>query len=225
MTERQVKNGLKKWHRWLGLGAAVFLLVTALTGFLLEHPGWLGDGPTVPTALAADPERPGRYLRGGRWGLEESLDAGSTWRELPMLIAPENVRRIHFCPAEPGRVFALGPRTLVTSADGGRVWEEVRVPADPATGLVDLTTGPAGEWLVLTGAGLYVSSDGGRTWAGDPAGHPEGRDWRGFVHDVHTGQVFGAPGRRVAEATALAVVFLTVSGLFIVFRRGRRRQR
>ena len=68
MTERQVRNGLKTWHRWLGLGAAVFLLVTALTGFLLEHPGWLGDGPTAPTALAADPERPGRWLRGGRWG-------------------------------------------------------------------------------------------------------------------------------------------------------------
>ena len=30
MTERQVRNGLKTWHRWLGLGAAV-VVVMALT--------------------------------------------------------------------------------------------------------------------------------------------------------------------------------------------------
>ena len=228
MTERQVKNGLKIWHRWLGVGAALFLLVAGLTGFLLEHPEWLGGEPEVFMALAADPVQPGRYLRGGTWGVEESLDGGDTWRELPMLAPPEDVRRIHFAHVDAGRVFALGPRTLVTSSDGGRVWEEIRFPAGavaPGTELFDVSTGAAGQWTVLTGGGLLISSDEGLTWNGGTGRGQEGTNWRRLVHDLHTGHLFGAVGRRVAEGTALAVVFLTVSGLFITVRRGRRRAR
>lgn len=216
------------WHRWLGVGAALFLLTAASTGFLLEHPEWLGDEQAVSLSVAADPAQQDRYLRGGTWGLEESLDGGATWRELPMLAPPENVRRVHFSHADPGRVFALGPKSLVTSDDGGRVWEEIRFPAGsvaPGTELLDVSTGASGEWLVLTGGGLLVSADAGRSWTGETTGEKEGRSWRRLVHDLHTGHLFGVVGRRVAEGTALVVVFLTVTGLFITFRRGRRRPR
>jgi uncharacterized iron-regulated membrane protein len=43
------------------------------------------------------------------------------------------------------------------------------------------------------------------------------------VHGLHTGQILGPAGRRIAELVALALVFLTVSGVFLAFRRGRRR--
>jgi hypothetical protein len=221
VTEKQVKNGLKTWHRWLGV-------VAALTGFLLERPEWLDEGPFAATALAVDPAQPGRYLRGGRWGVEESLDAGSTWLELPMLAPPENVRRIHFDSVDSGLVFALGPQSLVVSDDGGRVWDEIRFTDEalpPGTDLVDMATGPSGEWLVLTAGGLLISHDRGTTWKLPSEPAQPGTDWRGVVHDLHTGHMFGTVGRRLAEGTALAVVALTVSGLFIAFRRGRRRPR
>lgn len=227
MTERQVRNEVMRWHRWLGVGAALFVILAALTGFLLAHPEWLGEGPVAPLAVAADPSETGRLLRGTRWGVEESLDAGRSWRELPMLAPPSDVGRIHFDPLNPTRVFALGPRTLVTSADGGRVWEEVRFPPEVlglGQDLRDVATGPDGTWLVLSSAGLLVSPDEGDTWrVADPAA--TGTDLRRLVHDLHTGHAFGTLGRRVAEGTALVLVFLTVSGLIVFFRRGRRRVR
>jgi len=229
MTERQVKVGLKIWHRWLGAVAAVFLLVGAGTGFLLQHPDWLGPRDSTAEALAVDPSDPDRWLRGFRWGVEESTDGGATWRELPMLVPPEKVRRIHFVPGGNGRVFALSPDLLVTSADGGRVWEEIRFARkvlEPGTLLRDVAAKVDGTWLVLAEDGLLVSKDRGATWirTGQPA-TTGGTDWRQFVHDLHTGHVFGAPGRRVAEFSALAAIFLTLSGLFMMTRRNGRRSR
>jgi len=228
MTERQMKVGLKNWHRWLGLVSAVFLMVVSVTGFLLQHPEWLGSSETPPAALAADPDDSDRWLRGTRWGVEESTDDGATWRELPMLAPPENVHRIHFDPADDGRVFALGSGGLITSADGGRVWEEIRFSSEAlpmGVALVDVAAA-GGTWRVLVEDGVLVSRDEGTTWSreGAPVGTDK-RNWRELVHHLHTGHVFGTMGRRVAEFSALAVIFLTLSGLVMMTRRNGRRPR
>jgi hypothetical protein len=208
----------------LGVAAALFLVLSAVTGFLLQHPAWLGGSSAGPAALAADPREEGRLLRGTRWGVEESLDHGSTWRELPMLAPPGEVFRIHFDPADPARVFALGPRTGVTSPDGGRIWEDLRLPAEflpPGAELLDVAVDTGGRWLVLTTKGVVRSSDRGASWSGKAGS--AGPGLHGLVHGLHTGQILGPAGRRIAELVALALVFLTVSGVFLAFRRGRRR--
>ena len=83
-----------------------------------------------------------------------------------------------------------------------------------------------GTWLVLAEDGLLVSKDRGTTWirTGPPATTGES-EWRQFVHDLHTGHILGAPGRRVSEFSALAAIFLTLSGLFMMTRRNGRRSR
>ena len=55
MTEKQLKSGLRLSHRWVGLGAALLVLVSSLTGILLQHPGWLGEPASGPSAVAIDP--------------------------------------------------------------------------------------------------------------------------------------------------------------------------
>jgi hypothetical protein len=226
VTERQWKAGLKNWHRILGIGAALFLMVSAVTGFLLQHPGRLGGPNGSPSALAADPRDPGRLLRGTAWGVEESLDHGATWRELPMLAPPTDVFRIHFDATDPARVFALGPRAAVTASDGGRIWEDLVLAPDhfpPGAEIRDVATPGGGVWLLLTSAGILRSADGGATWARAGEAPPREADWVSLVHDLHTGRILGTGGRRIAELAALALVFLTVSGLFLAFRRNRRR--
>jgi hypothetical protein len=49
MTEKQLKSGLRLSHRWVGLGAALLVIVTSVTGLLLQlthhidpHAHWSG---------------------------------------------------------------------------------------------------------------------------------------------------------------------------------------
>jgi len=42
MTTRKRRHRLRQYHRWLGLGLAVPLMLLAVTGILLNHSGDLG---------------------------------------------------------------------------------------------------------------------------------------------------------------------------------------
>ena len=88
MTEKQMKSNLRRSHRWVGALAAIFILLAAGSGFLLQHPTWLGPAANPVFAVAADPVVSGRLLRGTHWGVEKSTDDGLTWREVNMLAAP-----------------------------------------------------------------------------------------------------------------------------------------
>lgn len=225
MTEKQLKSGLRLSHRWVGVGAALLVLVTCVTGFLLQHPGWLGGHTNPPAALAVDPADEDRLLRGTHWGVESSEDGGLSWREVPMLAPPTDVIRIVFAPDDSDIVLALGADGLVASRDGGRVWRDI--PLDPAArepglAFLDLATGPSGRLTVLTDRGMLASDDGGASWNWAGSG-PEAvtRDLRRIIHDLHTGHVFGTAGRRVVELGAMALFFITVTGLILFRRNGR----
>jgi len=225
MTEKQMKSGLRLSHRWVGAVAAAVLLVTCVTGFLLQHPSWLGP-PVNPTfTVTADPLVPDRLLRGTHWGVELSQDGGRTWREIPMLAAPTDVVRIIFTSGDPLVVHALGSDALVVSRDGGRVWQDIPVgTSDPGwrTTFLDLAVAPGGGLHLLTDAGLLTSRDEGLSWDWTgPHDAPRTRDWRRFVHDLHTGHLAGAVGRRVVEIGALALLFITVTGVILFRRNGR----
>lgn len=225
MTEKQLKSGLRLSHRWVGAVAAVLLLVAGITGFLLQHPEWLGPPANPKLALAADPSAPERLLRGTHWGVEQSVDGGRTWAELPMLAPPTDVVSIAFAPDDPRVVWALGRDALVVSRDGGRVWWEVSVDAATAQESLsyrDLAVGPGTALAVLTDGGLLTSGDEGRSWQwiGREDSSPSG-NWLKFVHDLHTGHLFGGAGRRVVEFGALAMVFLTLTGIVLIRRNGK----
>jgi len=225
MTEKQMKSGLRLSHRWVGTLAAVVLLVAGVTGFLLQHPAWLGPPANLPLTVAADPLIRDRLLRGTHWGVEQSQDGGHSWREIPMLAPPTDVVRIVFTPGDPLVVHALGTDALVVSRDGGRIWQAIPVgTAEPGRQAIflDLAVAPGGELHLLTDAGLLASRDGGKSWDWTgPHDVPRTRDWRRFVHDLHTGQLAGAVGRRVVEIGALALLFITVTGVVLFRRNGR----
>jgi len=149
MTGKQLKSRMRLSHRWVGVAAAAVLLVTSATGVLLQHPSWLGPPGNPPLAVTVDPLDPDRMLRGTHWGVELSVDAGATWREIPMLAPPTDVTRIIFSPDDPLAVHALGADALVVSRDGGRIWQDIPVgisfaPAD-GRGIAH----QSGRWEIL----------------------------------------------------------------------------
>ena len=225
MTERQMKSGLRRSHRWVGALAAIFVLLAGVSGFLLQHPSWLGPDANPTFAVAVDPVVSGRLLRGTHWGVEESTDNGRTWREVNMLAAPTDVVRIIFSPDDPLVVHALGRDALVGSRDGGRIWQDIPVSASglqPNTTYLDLGVAPGGDLYLLTDGGLLAGSGGGKSWEWlGPLDKGPSRDWRGIIHDLHTGQILGATGRRITEIGALALLFITFTGLVLMRRNGK----
>lgn len=142
-----------------------------------------------------------------------------------MLTPPTDVTRIVFAPDDPLVVLALGRDMLVGSRDGGRVWRDIPLGAaarEPGLTLVDVTAAAAGHFTVLTDRGMVASPDGGETWIW-AVGAPEmpGRDLRSVIHDLHTGHLLGTTGRRLVEAGALALIFITVTGVILFRRKGR----
>lgn len=228
MSRRHKLPALRRLHRWVGGLAAALLLVVTVSGIVLQHPDWLGSPPNPPLCLAADPHQPGRLLRGTHWGVETSVDGGSSWHEVPMLAPPTDVVRIVFAAgsADSGVVYALGAHTAVVSEDGGQVWRELLLPPGEVlvtARLLDIASDEAGRLDLLTTVGQFRRGEKGAwTAIGVPAAKAAAR--RHWVHDLHTGNLFGLAGRRVAEGGAWGLLVLIGSGSALYRRRGRGRK-
>jgi hypothetical protein len=225
MTRGQKRSLVRRGHSWLGWAASILLVVVAASGIALQHPRWLGSPPNEPLCLSVDPADSLHILRGTHWGVEASTDGGLHWQEVPMLAAPTDVARILFVSGITGdEVYALGQESMVASADGGRVWREVAGPTDErawGAHYLDLSVSPAGSLDLLTTAGQYRRDPAGN-WSAVGPELIATRDWHRWLHDLHTGHVFGLMGRRAAEAGAWGLILLTVTGLVLHRRAGRR---
>jgi len=131
-------------------------------------------------------------------GVYKTTDGGDSWQKMG-LEDSERIPRIVVHPKEPNTVYvcALGhlfnsnaERGVFRTTDGGKKWEKV-LYVNEDTGCSDIAIDPqdpnivyAGMWQVRRlpwtfasggpGSGLYKSTDGGKTWAKDEKGLPEG---------------------------------------------------
>jgi len=123
-----------------------------------------------------------------------SDDLGRSWRELPRLRSVPSVpqwkfpvpphiahtKHISFDPHDPQTVYAcIEVGALLRSRDGGETWEQIEGVYEDVHRLA-LHPQDSNRLYVVTGRGLYVSSDGGATfeqWVARPspiAGYPDG---------------------------------------------------
>jgi photosystem II stability/assembly factor-like uncharacterized protein len=205
--------------------ALVATCVTAAAG----SPAAIASGTLPPIseydALLVSASDPSAVLLGTQHGLFRSADGGRSW----------TVAGLHGDPvtslSRAGKtILAAGPRLLAASTDGGRTWGRLQPRGLPNDVIDALGANRSTIDVVLRGAGLYRSTDGGRTFApvsvavgpairalaltstrliaGDVTSgvyvSPNGRDWLHTANGMIMALAAGADDRVLAASWGIA---------------------
>ena len=231
---------VSRWlHKYVGLALLLVFLFTAVTGILINHPSllrfwsvpasWLGESYQYTnwnrfsfrdSVLTDD----GGMFVGGKMGVWYSAGAGLAFSELNTGF-PESfyLRDINTLLAVQHnghlRLFAGGRSGLYFRDQTSDSWNAVQSLADGE--IVDLLN-HEGRIMAFSPHGCYsaaVSQEKPVFKQLSMQIETAGQWVPGYriLFELHSGKLFGLPGRLIADATALVLIFLCVSALYIWF--------
>lgn len=123
-------------------------------------------------ALVVDPRRPSilyGFDHDGSVGLVwRSVDGGASWSEASAgLVVDSTGIALAVDSHRPPTLYALTDQGLFRSSDRARDWHFAgnALPAGAASLIADGRTTPSTLYAGIPGAGVFVSTDGGATWA------------------------------------------------------------
>ncbi len=242
-------KSLYVWHRWVGLVAALFVIVLAVTGLALNHTEELElDARHVRTAWLLDwygiavPESVPAWRVGDRWISQWDRRLYLDTRDLGE--HPEG--RLRGAVAWGDLLIVALDQALLLLTEGGELVEKLAADDLPGTlqGVALVRERP----LLLTNAGQYAGDDDLVAWQPQPdaavsptapASLPAelaeriAAHWRGtgltlerVLLDLHSGRILGPAGVYLMDAAAVLLLFLSLSGGGIwIVRAVRNRQR
>ena len=124
--------------------------------------------------LAFDPVTPGIvYAAMGQRGIFESRDGGARWRAVRVSVAYREVTAITVDPRQPQTVYAGTDNGVIKSLDGGRSWRTANAAMGghgrdrgymQVTALLVDNRDSRTVYATTDCAGVFKSSDGGRSW-------------------------------------------------------------
>jgi len=243
MSRTTLTRELVRWHRWTGITAAVFVLILAITGILLQHAPTLGlDTRSVGSPFlarlvglqAADPV--GITAQGHQLvGVGEQL----FWDGQQIAETPGSLRG---AVATNLGVATLQGKAVMLIGSDGRVLETL-TPGAGLPGPTDrLGKTPGGEVVIRTTNGITYRPDS--DWLGyqrdegaaadwsdpDPITNKTAaalRDqvvaaklkWEHLLLELHSGRLAGPIGKFIMDAAAIALLALAATGIWLWSRR------
>ncbi len=185
---------LRRWHSWLGVIAALFLLVFGLTGIILNY-----EKPIL-TALGLEPAETAK--------MSESR------------AVPEGRHAVTFTTLNGFAAAAVSPAEALARARaalGEMPLERIELKQESG-GLVWKIKSRAGREILIHALTGQTVSKGPYEKLG-PAG-ADGQparsfDWGKFLLDLHTGKIGGEVGKAVMTVAAGLLLFLTLSGVYL----------
>lgn len=226
----------RKYHKWFGLFATLFILFFAVSGMVLNHRELL-SGIDVNRRLLPPPYR---YNNWNLAAVKGSVKAGGdsilvfgnigvwltdstfrTFRDLnagfPKGIDNRKVNTLSYSTATgllAGTLFGL-------YHFNGRVWEEVSLPEESVRVVKILQKGDS--LLVLTRSNLFMTT----AMSGFRSFHevrvPEGEDNDGKVGlfrtlwVIHSGEIYGLTGKLIIDIVGIIFITLCITGLIWFF--------
>jgi len=153
------------WWAVAGLAAVAVLVAFVAGGGGGGGGGGLSGATTVGFvggdlhSLVADPADPGRLFAGGHQAVSVSTDGGRTWRRVSTLDAADAMGWAFTGDA----VWVSGHPGLSRSDDGGRTFVRSN-DGLPYTDVHAFGAGASALYGASPRAGVFVSTDGGRSW-------------------------------------------------------------
>jgi uncharacterized iron-regulated membrane protein len=203
---------MRLWHRWIGVVAALFMLIFSTTGIILNYkkpilgtlgllPGAQKEGGTQKTEktpftnLGANPTT--HAVRGAGQQTNLHLTTATHLDQWP--VSPQTALAMAQTLWGHTRVEKLELKT----EDGRWTWK-VKHP-DGAELLMDAATG-----------GFFVKGRYEKVVRSDPTGAiVRQTDWGKVLLDLHTGKIAGEWGKALMTLAGALLMFLTVSGLYV----------
>ncbi len=235
------------WHRYMGVAAAAFMVLVAVTGVLMNHPdrlgiddkfvdaGWVLDwyGIHTPDDLLSFRAGDHYVSRMGKHLYLDTREFEGRYRDLVGAV------RVHELLA-----IAVDDSILLLTPDGELV-ERLHTRDGVPAGLLRIGTDPAGDLVLEGGLDLWTPDADflrWQPWHGDrdslrwskPQPLPPAlyqalvTHYRGealplmrLLADLHSGRFFGRYGPWLIDLSALLLVLLSLSGTWIWLRRRR----
>lgn len=241
-TLRERFRSLYLWHRWLGLLAAVFILLLASTGILLNHAHDLGlDRQTVHSTWLLD-------AYGIQAPAPRSYAAGTHWVSAVGQRVYVDDREIAHDTVLHGALFngqliavVLEHAVALFTPDGEHI-EDMPTPAP----VLAAASSSAGDLLIQTATGWWQTDGQFLAWSAAaetsrlamqptpaPAAlqtallqHNRGTalSWERVLLDLHSGRLFGVLGRYVMDVAGLLLMVLALSGIVVWWQRRAQRR-
>jgi hypothetical protein len=241
MTPGMPRPGaLRRWHRRIGIAAALFVVLLALSGVVLNHPGAGGlDQRKVHSALLArwyglEPQAPRSVYRAGAHRLAWAngtwlLDGRRIAEDAPTPVGMVQFRR-HIYIATSDALFEYGPDYALVEKMSAAALPAVPIRALGAHGERLFVRGPTASFA--TGDRLRWERAGAEppTWS-TPQPIPAavgaelaerlvpGISLQQLLADMHSGRILGRRGPWIVDFLALSLAFLALTGTWLFARR------
>lgn len=239
MARMQGRLVLVRWHRRLGLVAAFFVLVLAVTGLLLNHSHDLGldraplENPLLRQFYGVKPEA-------ADGGLRHVLENGAVLHVVAGRLRVDD-RDLGACPqlvgivTEKQQLLAVCSNRLWLLTPQGEVIDQADSVRGVPEGLSAVGQGP-GQVLLRQGSQRFsvdlgdlslkpapATAGSGLSWTepAQPVASAADLDWEQVLLDVHSGRILGRWGVWLVDAMAILFVLLAVSGVYMSWRRRR----
>ena len=245
---RRGRQKFRRFHRWVGVPALVFVLFLATSGITLNHASDLGldrryvDWSWLLGAYGIQsPEPSASYadggIRGTLLGEHLFLDGKDTGQRMPGLAGVVAIDIL---------VLAAGERTAHVFLASGELVEAIDLSA-AIPGPIERIGRVNGRAVIQSNNELFRSDEGTASfepWGSEPVtdiqwsrASPLGTEelavldaaWRGrgvtierVLLDLHSGKLLGLPGTLFMDLVALCMIILGLSGLMLSsrYRRG-----
>lgn len=217
-------------HRWLGIIAAFFILLFALSGIVLNHRSFFSpidinrnylpkanryhnwNLSAVKSAVAVSNDSLLVYGNIGIWLSDSTLNTFTPfWEGIPG--GADNRRTTRMVINQAGQVFAGTMSGLYTLR--GNHWERVKLPTAEhrITGMVENEQG----LFITTRSQLFNINTLDSNAREIKLHHPEG-----FIREtslfralwvMHSGKILGTPGKLFVDVMGIVMIFLSLTGI------------
>jgi hypothetical protein len=231
------------WHRYIGLAAALFVIILASTGLLLNHTDEIGLD-SIPVSSPALLDWYGIHAPAD----VRAFDTGTlTVAELNGQLFANNVRLPNIegtligAVAFNDMVVTATENQLVLLTPAGELVERMDSSAGVPSGIQAIGISNTGLPVIRTRQGDYRSDAGLMKWIGIPAVNADwampatldkatrqslDNAWRGnglplerVMLDLHSGRILGHWGVYLMDAAAILFLLLSISGVWLWIRR------